>query len=122
MKAITITSAVLLFAAHLMPVEARETQVLADCVSLSAGHQGTRVSGNEQFLLKDGDAHYRIGFRGHCDAVARSSLIRIETGGEGNQLCPEGTSVRARNASCSVRSVATISAEEYERQARRNRR
>lgn len=122
MKAITIPLATLLFAAHLMPVEAKETQALPECVSLSAGHEGTRVSGNEQFLLKDGDAHYRIGFRSHCDAVARSSLIRIETRGQSNQLCPEGTSVRARNASCSVRSVETISAEEYERQARRNRR
>ncbi|WP_202839320.1 hypothetical protein [Luteimonas saliphila] len=122
MKAVTLTFATLLVAAHLLPVEAKEAQVLADCVSLSAGHQGTRVSGNEQFLLKDGDAYYRIGFRGHCDAVARSSLIRIETQGRSNQLCPQGTSVRARNASCNVRSVETIGAEEYERQARRNRR
>lgn len=122
MKAIAIPFATLLFAAHLLPVEAKETQAPPGCVSLSADHKGTRVPGNEQLLLKDGDAHYRVGFRSHCDAVARSSVIQIETGGRRNQLCPEGTSVRSQNASCSVRSVETISAEEYERQARWNRR
>jgi hypothetical protein len=122
MKAIAITLATLLFAAHLPPVEAKEGQALSGCVSLSAGHKGTRVSGNEQFLLKDGDAHYRVAFRHQCEAVARSSVIRIEALGQANQLCPEGTSVRARNESCAVRSVETITAEEYERQARRNRR
>ncbi|TYT26015.1 hypothetical protein FZO89_06975 [Luteimonas viscosa] len=121
MKAIAIPFATLLFAAHLLPVEARQTQALSECVALSAGHQGTRVSG-KQFLLKDGDAHYRVQFAGHCDAVARSSKIRIETQGQLNQLCPQETSVRTSNASCSVRSVETIGAEEYERQARRNRR
>ena len=126
MKTITSTLAAALaaiaLATPLMAVEAKESDALASCVTLSPQHQGTRVAGNQQMLLKDGDAHYRVGFRSHCDAIARSSAIRIETSGQDNQLCPQGSSVRARNASCAVQSVERIEAEEYDRQARRNRR
>lgn len=126
MKTVTSTCsatlAALLFATPLMAAEAKESATLAGCVTLSPQHQGTRVAGNQQILLKDGEAYYRVGFRSHCDAIARSSAIRIETGGQDNQLCPQGSAVRARNASCAVQSVETIEAEEYARQARRNRR
>ncbi|MDH5834300.1 hypothetical protein [Luteimonas kalidii] len=116
------TVAALLLSAPPTSAQAKEADPITSCVTLSPQHQGTRVSGNQQMLLKDGDAHYRVGFRSHCDAIARSSAIRIETAGQDNQLCPEGSSVRARNASCAVHSVETIDAEEYTRQARRNRR
>jgi len=123
MKAVTIAFATLLFAGHLIPVDAKESPAQSDdCITLSPDHTGTRTPGNEQLLLKDGDAHYRLGFAGYCDAIARSSILQIETRGRRNLLCPEGSSVRARNARCSVRSVERIDAADYARQARRNRR
>lgn len=123
MKAITIAFATLLFAGHLIPVDAKESPAPSgDCITLSPSHTGTRTPGNEQLLLKDGDAHYRLGFAGQCGAVARSSVVEVETRGQRNLLCPEGSSVRAGNARCSVRSVERIDAADYERQARRNRR
>ena len=101
---------------------ARDARPLADCVSLSQAHQGTRANSNSQLLLKDGNAYYRVGFNGSCDVLARSSSIQIVANGQDNQLCPEGTAVRSRNQSCKARSVELIEAETYERQARVNRR
>src|SRR5690606_3827853 len=122
MKTIAITLGAALLAGSLLPAAASNASALPDCVSLSPTHQGTRAADNAQLLLKDGDAHYRVGFNGACDAIARSSRITLETNGEANLLCPQGTTVRAANARCSARSVELIEADVYERRARMNRR
>ena len=122
MKTIAITLGTALLAGSLLPAAASNASALPDCVSLSPTHQGTRAADNAQLLLKDGDAHYRVGFNGACDAIARSSRITLETNGEANLLCPQGTTVRAANARCSARSVELIEADVYERRARMNRR
>lgn len=123
MKAPTILIATLILAGHLIPVDAgaKEPEPLTDCVSLSDAHQGTR-SGSQYLLLKDGDAHYRVGFGGSRDALMRSSIVQVATGGEKNRLCAKGSTVTSRSAYCAVRSVDRIDAEDYERVARRNRR
>ncbi len=115
--------ATLILAGHLIPVdvEAKEAEPLTDCVSLSDAHQGTRF-GSQYLLLKDGDAHYRLGFGGSCDALVRSSILQVATGGEKNRLCAKGTSVTSRSNHCTVRSVERIEADVYDRVARRNRR
>ena len=123
MKAPLILLATVIFAGHLIPVDAKakEAEPLTDCVSLSDAHQGPRF-GSQYLLLKDGDAHYRLGFGGSCDALMRSSIVQVATGGEKNRLCAKGTTVTSRSAYCAVRSVDRIDAEDYERVARRNRR
>lgn len=122
MKTAAIAMGAVLLACPLLPAVAGKGSPLPDCVTLSPTHQGTRAAGNAQLLLKDGEAYYRVGFNGSCDAMARSSVITLETNGQANLLCPEGTTVRAANSHCSARSVELIEAELYERNARYNRR
>ena len=121
MKATSILIATLILAGHLIPVDAKEPEPLTDCVSLSDAHQGTRF-GSQYLLLKDGDAHYRLGFGGSCSALTRSSIVQVATSGEKNRLCAKGTTVTSRSDHCTVRSVEKVDAEYYERVARRNRR
>lgn len=122
MKTFAITLGAILSATALLPVSASSAAPLPDCVTLSPAHQGTRAADNAQLLLKDGDAHYRVDFKRSCDAIGRSSKISLETNGQANLLCPQGTTVRAANTSCGARSVELIEAEVYERRARINRR
>ncbi|MBP6215804.1 MAG: hypothetical protein KA391_00245 [Luteimonas sp.] len=121
MKAPTILISALILAGHLLPVDAKEPEPLTECVSLSNDHKGTRF-GSQYLLLKDGDAHYRVGFGGSCSAIDRSSVVQVATAGQKNQLCTKGTTVSSRSDHCAVRSVEKIDAEQYERVARRNRR
>ena len=121
MKAPTILISALILAGHLLPVDAKEPEPLTECVSLSNDHKGTRF-GSQYLLLKDGDAHYRVGFGGSCDALMRSSIVQVATSGEKNRLCAKGTTVTSRSDHCTVRSVEKVDAEYYERVARRNRR
>ncbi|MBP6797583.1 MAG: hypothetical protein KA124_05760 [Luteimonas sp.] len=123
MKAPLTLIATLILAGHLIPVDAKakEAEPLTDCVSLSDAHQGTRF-GSQYLLLKDGDAHYRLGFGGSCDALMRSSIVQVATGGEKNRLCAKGTTVTSRSSYCTVRSVEKVDADYYERVARQNRR
>ncbi|MCA0325099.1 MAG: hypothetical protein LCH89_05795 [Proteobacteria bacterium] len=121
MNKTTILLAGLILAGHLLPVDAKASQPLANCVQLSNAHEGTR-SGTQYLLLKDGDTHYRVGFGGSCDALARSSIVQVATGREKNKLCAKGSNVSSRTDFCPVRSVETIDADEYARVARRNRR
>lgn len=122
MKTIAITLAAILASGSLLPAAANEAPALADCVSLSSTHQGTRGPEGKHLLLKDGDAHYRVAFDRSCQAMARSSKVQVRTNGEANVLCPAGSSVYAANRSCEVSSVDLIDASTYERQARINRR
>lgn len=93
---------------------------LAECVQLSDAHRGASAAGNSQLLLKDGRSHYRVSFEGRCNTLARRSVF-IETAGEHNRLCPQGTTVAANADSCRAASVERIDAETYERQIRNPR-
>ncbi len=107
-----------LLAAALPASAATDGEPLADCVQLSEGHKGSRAAGNTQLLLKDGRSHYRVSFEGRCNTLARNRSVFIETAGEHNRLCPQGTMVTAQADSCSASAVERIDARTYERQVR----
>jgi hypothetical protein len=120
MKISALAFAAVLFAVHPAPAEAEDGEPLSDCITLAPDHQGTR-NGSEQLLLKDGPAHYRLDLGGSCDALIYSARVQVETDGTANRLCPQGTTVRAKNRSCTVRTVETIEAADFARHARRRR-
>jgi hypothetical protein len=93
---------------------------LNDCVNLSTDHEAFRF-GKQYLLIQDGDAHYRLSFRGDCEAIGLSSQVVISTAGETNRLCPQATKVDSRTRSCSVSSVDQIDADRYARYKRTSR-
>jgi hypothetical protein len=99
---------------------AGRTQALGDCVELSPAHEMARF-GSQYLLVKDGDAHYRLGFGGNCSAIAQSTRVELRTQGQAGRLCPAGTQVVARVGNCTVRSVSLISQDQYESYVRRGR-
>ena len=88
------------------------------CVELSESHQGMR-HGSQFLLVKDGDAHYRVGFGKSCSALSLASSFEIETDGQANQLCATGTVVESKRGSCDVRTVEQIDADTFNRYKRR---
>jgi hypothetical protein len=96
-------------------------QPLTDCVELSADYQVARF-GSQYLMVKDGDAHYRIGFGGSgCSAITLSSNVKIATDGKDNQLCPAASKVKTKRDSCAAREVMRVDEAEYEKYARRQR-
>ncbi|KAF1722731.1 hypothetical protein SAMN06296416_101615 [Pseudoxanthomonas wuyuanensis] len=95
---------------------------LAECVALGNHQQIVRAGSSEQFYLKDGDNHYRIGLGRGCGSLAIASKIELSTDGNANRLCPSGSKVKTNREICRVDQVTTISAEDFaRRQARANR-
>ena len=88
------------------------------CVELSESHQGMR-HGSQFLLVKDGDAHYRVGFGKTCSALTLASKVTITTEGTANRLCATGTTVASKRARCAVRTVEAIDAETFDRYDRR---
>ena len=88
------------------------------CVELSESHQGMR-HGSQFLLVKDGDAHYRVGFGKSCSALTLAGNVSIETDGQANRLCATGTKVSGKRASCTVRTVEAIDADLFNRYKRR---
>ena len=99
---------------------ANDNEPLADCVDLSAASEMARF-GSQYLLVKDGDAHYRIGFGGGCSAIALSTNVKIVTDGQANRLCPKGTRVAVKKDSCAAREVLRVDEREYEIYARKRR-
>jgi len=95
-------------------------QPLSDCVDIAPQRQVARY-GSQYLLVKDGDAHYRIGFGGSCSAISMSTQVQIRTDRQDNRLCPSGTRIITRGDSCTVRTVVLISEDEYAKYARRGR-
>lgn len=116
MLATTVASVLLVAAAA--PAHAKQTPALGECVTLSDAHHASRAADNSQLLLKDGDAYYRVDFGSQCQAIARHSVVHLETNGHRNQLCPQGSQVRAKRDTCKVQSVEPIRQVEYQRNAR----
>ena len=101
--------------------QSRGVEPLADCVTLSSDHQTQRF-GSQYLLIKDGDAHYRIGFGGSgCGAIALSSSVKIVTEGQTDRLCPADTKVVTKRDSCAAREVRRVDENEYAKYARKRR-
>ena len=97
------------------------SQPLPDCVELSSDYQVARF-GSQYLMVKDGDAHYRIGFGGSgCSAITLSSSVEIATDGKNNWLCPVASKVKTKRDSCDARGVLRVDEIEYEKYARRQR-
>jgi hypothetical protein len=92
---------------------AAENTPLTDCVDLGANQEIVRSGGAQSMLLRDGDAHYLVGFRGDCGALATATSIEIRTEGTANRLCPTGTTVITNRSNCSVAKVEAIDADEF---------
>lgn len=121
MKIVAMTAIAAALLACAPSAFAAEAEPLTECVQLSAKHRGTRAGANSQLLLQDGEAYYRVDFRGSCDALAKSSIVHIAANGQDNLLCPSGTAVRSRMDSCTASAVSTLDEDTFKRELRRNR-
>jgi hypothetical protein len=92
---------------------AAENTQLTDCVDLGSNQEIVRSGGAQSMLLRDGDAHYLVGFRGDCGSISTASSIEIGTAGTSNRLCPKGTKVKTKRAICNVAKVELIDAEQF---------
>lgn len=92
---------------------AAENTQLTDCVDLGSNQEIVRSGGAQSMLLRDGDAHYLVGFRGDCGSVAIASSIKFSTDRVANRLCPTGTKVKTNRSSCNVGKVELIDAEQF---------
>jgi hypothetical protein len=119
---ISLIAIPMLFAGHMAPAVAsgNASEPLAECVTLSADHQGARF-GSQYLAIRDGDAYYRLEFSGSCNAL-NDGAVTISTRKETGRLCPTGSIVKSKQSACTVRGVTRIDANEFERYARRGRR
>ncbi|GAB3504869.1 hypothetical protein MNQ95_14485 [Pseudoxanthomonas daejeonensis] len=92
---------------------AAESTSITDCVDLSTNQEIVRGGGAQNMLLRDGDAHYLVGFRGDCSSLATATSIEISTDGAANRLCPKGSKVKTNRSTCSVGKVESLEAEEF---------
>jgi len=102
-----------LLAGAAFAANAADNTPITDCVDLSSNQEIVRGGGAQSMLLRDGDAHYVVGFRGDCASLATASSIEISTDGAANRLCPKGTKVKTNRSTCSVGKVQTIDADEF---------
>jgi hypothetical protein len=102
-----------LLAGTAFAANAADNNTLTDCVDLSPSQEIVRSGGAQSMLLRDGDAHYLVGFRGNCGSLATSSSIEIGTDGTANRLCPKGTKVKTKRSICSVDTVEVIDADQF---------
>lgn len=86
---------------------------ITDCVDLAGNHEIVRSGGAQSMLLRDGQSHYLIGFRGDCASLATASSIQVSSDGTANRLCPTGTKVKTNRATCSVGKVEAIDADQF---------
>lgn len=93
-------------------------QNIDDCITLSDSHTAARV-GSTGMVVRDGDAHYQLDFGQSCAATTTSSRVTIATGKQTNVVCPSGSAVTARHHHCPIRKATVISADVYDRHARR---
>ena len=92
---------------------------LAACTALSDAHRASTF-GTQYVLIEDGDAHYRLRFRGgDCNALALVTRIEIASEQTDNQLCPQGTRVKTQRGNCDVSAVDLISEDRYKSLRRR---
>lgn len=110
----------LLSCATFATAHAASGEDLSECVDLSSQHETARF-GSQYLLIKDGESHYRLGFGGSCGEIAIATRVQIRAEGKESRICPRGTTVLTKRGSCTVRGIASISAEQYDSYARRGR-
>ncbi len=108
-----------LLAGTLAPAAYATENALTDCVDLGNDREVVRSGGSENFLLRDGDAHYVVSLRGSCGSLATASKIEIHTDGDSNRLCARGSKVRTDQAVCQVGKVETIDAGQFAQRKKR---
>jgi len=109
----------LLLAGSAFSAAAAEKAPISQCVDLGKNQEIVRSGGGQNFLLRDGDAHYLVTFRDGCSSLATTPSLSIVTGESSNRLCPEGTVVKTKRDNCTVAKVETIGADEYASRKRR---
>ena len=112
MNAKTLCVAALL-ASTAFAANAADNASITDCVDLAGNHEIVRSGGAQSMLLRDGQSHYLIGFRGDCASLATASSIQVSSDGTANRLCPTGTKVKTNRATCSVGKVEAIDADQF---------
>lgn len=108
-----ICTLALLAGAAFAAANASANTPLTDCVDLGGGQEIVRSGGTQSMLLRDGQSHYLIGFRGDCSSLATASKIEIVTDATANRLCPTGSKVQTNQATCTVAKVESIDAEQF---------
>ncbi|UWX03404.1 hypothetical protein H1235_08980 [Pseudoxanthomonas sp. NC8] len=116
---ITRLCTVALLAGAAFAANAADNSQIADCVDPGAQQEIVRPGGGQSMVLRDGDAHYLIGFRGECSSLATASSVLIGTDGAANRLCPEGSTVKTNRSTCNVAKVEAIDAEQFARLKKR---
>jgi hypothetical protein len=102
-----------LLAAAASTASAAGNAPLTDCVDLGANQEIVRSGGAQSMLLRDGDEHYLVDFRGDCSAVATAISIAIRTDGTANRLCPKGAEVVTDRSNCRIAKVEVIDADQF---------
>jgi hypothetical protein len=112
----------LLFCLCLSPALASAQEPVTECVSLGGDQEIVRGGDGEEVFLRNGDAHYRLGFSRNCGAVLMTRTITISTDDQADRLCPSGSKVRARQSTCQIATVEAISSEDFAKHKQRHRR
>jgi hypothetical protein len=102
-----------LFAGTAFAANAADSTSITECLDLGPDQEIIRSVGPDSFLLRDGDAHYRVKFRGSCGSLATASRISIVSDGTADRLCPQNTKVKTSRDICRVGKVEVIDAEEF---------
>ena len=122
MNTVTRTVIVLLFAMPASIAMAQgEPESLDDCVALGSGHKIVRNSGNQSFLIQDGEANYKVAMQGSCGSLSLTPELAISTDGQKDRLCAVGSRVKTKSDTCRIDKVSLISAEDVDRARRRSR-
>ncbi|WP_028917158.1 hypothetical protein [Pseudoxanthomonas sp. J35] len=108
-----ILAAAAMFAGFAANASAANGNALTDCVDLGGNQEIVRSGGTQNFLLRDGDEHYLVGFRGDCASLPTTSKLEIITAGTANRLCATGTIVKTKRENCQVGKVESIDAEQF---------
>ncbi|AKC88017.1 hypothetical protein [Pseudoxanthomonas suwonensis] len=111
-----------LFAGAAFAAHAADNATLTDCVDLGSDQEIVRGGSTSNFLLRDGDSHYRVGLVRSCDALPIASSVEITSNGTHDRLCPRDSTVKTNRGSCDVGDVETLDAEQFAKLKRRARR
>jgi hypothetical protein len=106
----------------LSPMLAVAQEPVTECVNLGEDQEIVRGGDGEEIFIRDGEAHYRVGFNRSCGAVLMTRTITISTDDQSGKLCPSGSKVQARQSTCQISAVEAISAEEFAKYKQRFRR
>ena len=111
--------ALALLAGAAFAASAADNVPLSDCVDIGGDQEIVRSGGTQNFILRDGESHYLVGFRGDCSSLTTASSISIVTDDTVDRLCPTGTKVKTNRGTCSVSKVEAIDAQQFANRKKR---